>query len=106
MFHVVNIQHEPYIASFTSGDYDFTLIRIHTKPDDAYREIGNLTIVFDYVEGLGDEPDIIALEDINADGSYFDEESTVNPLKASEYIWVVDNDLDTITKTDWTYDGS
>jgi len=62
-------EREPYVASFTSGGFDFTLIGIHTKPDDAYHEIGNLTIVFDYVEGLGDERDIIALGDFNADGS-------------------------------------
>jgi len=97
-------EREPYVASFTSGGFDFTLIGIHTKPDDAYHEIGNLTIVFDYVEGLGDERDVIALGDFNADGSYFDEDSMDNPLKAPEYIWVVGNDWDTMTKTDWTYD--
>ncbi|MCB2171404.1 endonuclease/exonuclease/phosphatase family protein [archaeon] len=97
-------EREPYIASFISGGFDFTLIGIHTKPDDAYHEIGNLTIVFDYVESLGNEQDIIVLGDFNADGSYFDEDSMDNPLKAPEYIWVVGNDWDTMTKTDWTYD--
>ena len=97
-------EREPYIASFVSGEFDFTLIGIHTKPDDAYHEIGNLTIVFDIVMGLGDEKDVIALGDFNADGSYFDEESMDNPLMASEYVWVVGNDFDTMTKTDWTYD--
>ena len=97
-------EREPYIASFVSGGFDFTLIGIHTKPDDAYHEIGNLTIVFDMVMGLGDERDVIALGDFNADGSYFDEESMDNPLMASEYVWVVGNDFDTMTKTDWTYD--
>jgi endonuclease/exonuclease/phosphatase family metal-dependent hydrolase len=97
-------EREPYVASFIAGGFDFTLIGIHTKPDDAYHEIGNLTIVFDYVESLGDEQDIIALGDFNADGSYFDEDATDNPLKETEYIWVVSNDLDTMTKTDWTYD--
>ena len=97
-------EREPYIASFIAGNFDFTLIGIHTNPDDANHEIGNLTIVFDYVESLGDEQDIIALGDFNADGSYFDEDSMDNPLKAPEYIWVVGNDWDTMTKTDWTYD--
>lgn len=97
-------EREPYVASFSSGGFDVTLIGIHTKPDDADNGIGNLTVVFDYVEGLGSERDIIVLGDFNADGSYFDEDSTDNPLMASEYIWLVTNDLDTMTKTDWTYD--
>ncbi len=97
-------EREPFIASFRSGEFDFTLIGIHTKPDDAYNEIGNLTVVFDYVEGLGDERDIIALGDFNADGSYFDEDSGDNPLRAQGYYWVVGNGFDTMTKTDWTYD--
>ena len=97
-------EREPYVASFVSGEFDFTLIGIHTKPDDAYNEIGNLTVVFDLVMGMGDERDIMALGDFNADGSYFDEESMDNPLMASEYVWVVGNDIDTMTKTGWTYD--
>ncbi|MFH1179152.1 MAG: endonuclease/exonuclease/phosphatase family protein [Candidatus Bathyarchaeota archaeon] len=97
-------EREPFVASFRAGCFDFTLIGIHTKPDDAYNEIGNLTIVFDLVESLGDERDIIALGDFNADGSYFDEDSMSNPLRGSEYIWVIGNDVDTMTKTDWTYD--
>ncbi len=97
-------EREPYVASFVSGEFDFTLIGIHTKPDDAYNEIGNLTVVFDLVRGMGDERDIMVLGDFNADGSYFDEESMDNPLMASEYVWVVGNDIDTMTKTGWTYD--
>jgi len=97
-------EREPYVASFISGEFDFTLIGIHTKPDDAYHEIGNLTVVVDLVTGMGDERDIIALGDFNADGSYFNEESMDNPLMGSEYVWVVGNDIDTMTKTDWTYD--
>ncbi len=97
-------EREPYVASFISGGFDFTLIGIHTKPDDAYNEIGNLTLVFEYVEGLGSERDIIALGDFNADGSYFDEDASDNPLRGSEYIWVISNEVDTMTKTDWTYD--
>ncbi|MBD3173432.1 endonuclease [Candidatus Bathyarchaeota archaeon] len=97
-------EREPYVASFRSGEFDFTLVGIHTKPDDAYYEIGNLTIVYDYVQGFGDEQDIILLGDFNADGSYFDEDSLSNPLRAAEYYWVIENDFDTMTKTDWTYD--
>ncbi|TRO56823.1 hypothetical protein E2P71_01815 [Candidatus Bathyarchaeota archaeon] len=97
-------EREPYIASFRAGGFDFTLIGIHTKPEDAYNEMGNLTIVFDYVEGMGPERDIIALDDFNADGSYYDEDSLDNLLTDYGYFWVIGNEVDTMTKTDWTYD--
>ncbi|MFW6109377.1 MAG: endonuclease/exonuclease/phosphatase family protein [archaeon] len=97
-------EREPYVASFYAGEFDFTLVGIHTKPDDAYYEIGNLTVVYDHIQGLGEEQDIILLGDFNADGSYFDEDSLSNPLRSAEYYWVIENDFDTMTKTDWTYD--
>jgi deoxyribonuclease-1-like protein len=56
-------EREPYVASFRAGEFDFTLIGIHTKPEDAEHEIGNLIMVFDYVLGFGGERDIIALGD-------------------------------------------
>jgi endonuclease/exonuclease/phosphatase family metal-dependent hydrolase len=98
-------EREPYIASFTSGSFDFTLVGIHTKPDDAYSEIGNLTLIVQYLlETRPEERDIIVLGDFNADGSYFDEEDPSNPFKAQVFFWVVTNGMDTMTKTDWTYD--
>jgi len=98
-------EREPYIASFSSGGFDFTLVGIHTKPDDAPKEIGNLTVVVaSILAGAPDEGDVIVLGDLNADGDYFDEGGTSNPLQAAEYIWVVTDDMDTMTKTDWTYD--
>ena len=98
-------EREPYIASFSSGGFDFTLVGIHTKPDDADNEIGNLTVVVASVlAGDPDEADVIVLGDLNADGSYFDEGGTSNPLQASEYNWAIADDMDTMTKTDWTYD--
>ena len=98
-------EREPYIATFSSGGFDFTLIGIHTKPDDAPQEIGNLTLVVASVLAENpDEADVIILGDLNADGSYFDEEGTSNPLQAPEYRWAVTDEMDTMTKTDWTYD--
>jgi len=98
-------EREPFIAGFRSGGFDFTLVGIHTKPDDAYNEIGNLTLVVQSIlDGDPQEGDVIVLGDFNADGSYFDEGDTGNPLKDPAYFWVVANDVDTMTKTDWTYD--
>jgi deoxyribonuclease-1-like protein len=96
-------EREPYIASFSSGSFDFTLVGIHTKPDDAENEIGNLTLIFDSLKA-SQEQDIIALGDFNADGSYYDEDDMGEPLRGAQYNWVVANELDTMTKTGWTYD--
>ena len=98
-------EREPFIAGFRSGGFDFTLVGIHTKPDDAYNEIGNLTLVVQSIlDGDPQEGDVIVLGDFNADGSYFDEGDTGNPLKDPAYFWVVADEADTMTKTDWTYD--
>lgn len=98
-------EREPYIASFRSDDFDFTLVGIHTKPDDAPNEIGNLTIVVHSImDDNPDEEDIIILGDLNADGSYYDEDDTANPLADPLYHWTVTNEMDTMTKTGWTYD--
>jgi deoxyribonuclease-1-like protein len=97
-------EREPFVASFRSGGFDFTLVGIHTKPDDAEHEIGNLTVV---VAGLlasnPGEADVVVMGDFNADGGYFDEDGP-SPLKGVGYHWVVENGFDTMTKTDWTYD--
>ncbi len=97
-------EREPFVASFRSGGFDFTLVGIHTKPDDAENEIGNLTVV---VAGLlasnPGEADVVVMGDFNADGGYFDEDGP-SPLKAGGYHWVIENGFDTMTKTDWTYD--
>lgn len=98
-------EREPYIATFSSGGFDFTLVGIHIKPDDAPHEIGNLTIVVASILATDpDEGDIIILGDLNADGSYFNEDGTSNPLQAAGYHWTVTDEMDTMTKTDWTYD--
>ena len=96
---------EPYIASFKAlhGNFDVTLLTIHADPDEATDEINMLDDVVEYVQGMySDEQDFIVMGDLNADGSYFDEDSSSD---LSEYYWCIDNDLDTTTKsTDYTYD--
>ncbi len=37
-----DFEREPYIASFRSGGFDFTVVGIHTKPEDAEAEIAEL----------------------------------------------------------------
>ena len=98
-------EREPYIASFKIGNFDFVLAGIHTKPEDAYNEIGNLTSVVSSIQtAKPKEKDIIIMGDFNADGSYFNEDGTSNLFKASAYNWIITNDINTTVKTDYTYD--
>lgn len=96
---------EPYIASIEAlqGNYDANLIVIHTDPDEATEEINGLDDVLSYVQSQNpDEGDFIIMGDLNADGSYFDEDGT-SDLDA--YDWIIDDSQDTTTKsTDYTYD--
>ena len=102
MFH-----REPYIAYFKvkNGNFDFVLITIHTDPDEATQEINDLPEVVEYTKNaFQNESDFIILGDLNADCRYFDEDGQ-SPLKSSDYYWVIDNSLDTTTKsTICTYD--
>ena len=96
---------QPYIASIEAlqGNYDATLMVIHTDPDEATEEINGLDDVLSYAQSQNpDEDDFIIMGDLNADGSYFDEDGTSD---LDEYYWVIDDSQDTTTKTtDWTYD--
>lgn len=98
---------EPYIASFKAagGNFDATLMVIHTDPDEATEEINALDAVVSYARSAcPGEQDFIVLGDLNADCSYFDEDSA-STLSGSEYYWCIDNNVDTTTKTtDCTYD--
>ena len=98
---------EPYIASFKAlnGNFDFTLITIHTPPKNATEEINALDDVVTYAQSTyPDEQDFIVLGDLNADCSYFDEDSA-STMHRSEYYWCINNSVDTTTKsTNCTYD--
>lgn len=96
---------QPYIASFKaiSGNYDAVLMVIHTDPDEATEEINALDDVLEYSQSIyPDEQDFIIMGDFNADGSYFNEDSTSD---LDEYYWVIDDSEDTtVASSDNTYD--
>ncbi len=100
-------QREPYISEFKSnnGNFDFVLVTIHTDPDTADQEINDLPNVVENAKGrYQGEGDFIILGDLNADCNYFDENSG-SPLRSSDYYWLINNSVDTTTKsTDCTYD--
>lgn len=96
---------QPYIAgiSSTQGNFDAVLMVIHTDPDEATEEINALDDALAYAQSVyQEENDFIIMGDFNADGSYFDEDSTSD---LDQYHWVIDDSVDTTTKsTDYTYD--
>jgi endonuclease/exonuclease/phosphatase family metal-dependent hydrolase len=100
---------EPFIASFKTigGNFDFVLINIHTKPDDATNEISHLPNVIEFArQSFPEEEDFILLGDLNADCDTFDEENVSYELRAADFIWLTNNSLDTMirTSTDCAYD--
>jgi deoxyribonuclease-1-like protein len=100
-------EREPYAALFgtTSGSFDFVLVNIHIKPDDATAEINLLPDVIDFVSTSLGEPDIICLGDFNADGSYYSEDDYLTVFPATDYLWLIPNTLDTtVAVSDNTYD--
>ncbi|HWQ96363.1 MAG TPA: endonuclease/exonuclease/phosphatase family protein [Candidatus Methylomirabilis sp.] len=100
-------QREPYVSKFKAknGNFDFVLVTIHTDPDTANQEISDLPkVVEDAKSRYQAEGDFIVMGDLNADCSYFNENSQ-SPLRSSDYIWVINESMDTTTKsTDCTYD--
>ncbi len=100
-------QREPYISEFKAknGNFNFVLITIHTDPDTATQEINDLSaVVEDAKIRYQGEGDFIIMGDLNADCSYFNENGQ-SPLWSGEYSWVINNSVDTTTKsTDCTYD--
>lgn len=101
---VDHFQREPFIARFLSGNSTFVLIGIHTDPDEAGQEIGDLALALDDARArYPDEDDFIILGDLNADCSYFGSDYT--PLRNSSFRWIVPDSADTTTKTtDCAYD--
>lgn len=98
-------EREPFIAYFKAkkGNFDFYLVNIHTKPEDAENEIKNLDKVVKYV--LQEDPqekDVIILGDFNADGSYYDEDKK---NLGEQYFWAITDKMDTtVADSDNTYD--
>lgn len=98
---------QPYIATFEDKNETFSLvlITVHTDPDEATEEINSLSTVLDNTrQTCPDEDNFVIMGDMNADGSYFDEDKA-NFLSGGEYCWLIDNSMDTTTgDTNCTYD--
>ncbi len=99
-------EREPYIAGFKAGNFDFILVNIHTKPEDADKEITALAKVFIYADNkFANDDDVIVLGDYNADCTYFKEKADATPIETADFYWVIPDSVDTTVKsTDCTYD--
>eukprot|EP01094_Clydonella_sp_ATCC50884_P020800 TRINITY_DN4398_c0_g1_i1.p1 TRINITY_DN4398_c0_g1~~TRINITY_DN4398_c0_g1_i1.p1 ORF type:complete len:705 (-),score=279.31 TRINITY_DN4398_c0_g1_i1:272-2212(-) len=64
-------EREPYFATFrTQADFEFTLVGLHSKPDDAVAELNRMGAVRDHVADLTGNDNIVLLGDFNADCDY------------------------------------
>ncbi len=99
-------ERDPFIAGFVSGKFDYVLVNVHIKPDDAAREIAALAdVVRDADFRFRDDKDIIVLGDFNADGSYFSENVSTGFRDGRIYCWAITDDMDTTVSANTnTYD--
>jgi len=96
-------EREPFVAFFRSGNFDFKVVNNHIKPDDVPAELSQLAAVINDIYDGSSEKDILVLGDMNADGSYFNEENLVVifPL----WTQLIGNGEDTtVAVSDNTYD--
>jgi len=96
-------EREPFVAYFKSGNFDFKIVDNHIKPEDVDAELGHLAVVINSIYDSSSEKDVIVLGDMNADGSYFNENNL--PVTFPLWIQLIGNDKDTtVAVSDNTYD--
>jgi len=96
-------EREPFGARFHAAGFDFVLLNVHIKPDDALAEISALNDVVVWAVDRFQDEDVVILGDFNADCSYLSEEirEAVLPLN-----WITPTDFDTtVAGTVCTYDN-
>lgn len=99
------LHREPLVASFrvrgvTSGQpFSFTLINIHTDPDETDQELDALDDVFVAVQRASREDDVILLGDLNVDSRHLGELGRVPGAG-----WVIDGAM-TNTRRNKSYDN-
>lgn len=96
-------EREPFVAYFRSGNFDFKIVNNHIKPEDTESEFRRLAAVINNIYNGSSEKDVIALGDMNADGTYFNE----NNLVAMFPLWIQligNNEDTTVAVSSNTYD--
>jgi Endonuclease/Exonuclease/phosphatase family/WW domain len=107
-------EREPYVATFRYTDaqsvpitHTFSLIGIHTKPDDADAEIDHLVDVYDDAVTRTNSPNAILLGDFNADCSYVCSScwSSIRLFTDPRFTFLIGDGADTTaSSTDCAYD--
>lgn len=95
-----------YLKSKT-GNFDFILIVIHTRPELAGTEIPALKVAMGEISALYSEPDVFSLGDFNGDGNYYTEGSgdSLAGFPVDSYITAIPNSADTtVASSSNTYD--
>lgn len=91
------MQRPPLKVSFTSNNWTFTAYTVHLQPTNVPKELSALETIIG--NGMGDT---IILGDLNADGSYYDEDHIQH---FTDWNWVVTNEIDTtVAVSNNTYD--
>lgn len=99
-------EREPHSFHLEAAGFDFGLIVLHAKPDDAVAEIDALDDVYqDFIAKTNDN-DALILGDLNADCSYASNAALESTrLCGANYGWLTPDDADTTVKsTDCAYD--
>ncbi|XP_064644179.1 deoxyribonuclease-1-like [Lineus longissimus] len=103
-------EREPFAVRFSSPTTevsDFAIINVHIKPNDAVREIGDLTHVYDTVEAHWDLEDIMFAGDFNGDCNYVTKEEfkSISLRTDSRFSWLTSDCEDTTSgSTNCAYD--
>jgi endonuclease/exonuclease/phosphatase family metal-dependent hydrolase len=89
----------------TENTFDFILINNHIQPGAAEKEIRALPEVVHYYRNLWDDPDVMVVGDLNADGRYFDAALLDSIFPEDEYTIIITDEYDTtIAASKNTYD--
>ncbi|GEM_PF-1641270 len=92
-----DFERPPFAVMFRYGDWNFTIVTIHTKPEDVKNELAKLQELADQIGG-----EVIIMGDLNGDCNYYNE--VANP-ELDSWTWAIPSSEDTtVAKTDCAYD--
>ena len=98
-------ERSPFAVYFeTSGSFDFILLNNHVQPREAEKEIRALPDVAAYYMDLWDDPDLMIVGDLNADGQYFDAQLLPEIFPETEYYIIFTDEDTTLAASHNTYD--
>lgn len=92
------MERPPIMLTFDYKGWEFNVYTMHTDPDT----VGSDLMYFEEIVDVPGVSDRIILGDLNADGSYYDED---NIIHFDDWNWVIGNHVDTtVAVNDYTYD--